>query len=159
MWGILTILTGLLFLPMPDITIALFVTFLGAYWFVGGLFMIGVLFIDRTNRGLKVLLAVVNVIAGALILMYPLFSTVFVFSFLVLFPGFWAIFIGAVHIYHGYTAKDLGNSVLGVISIVFGILLLAHPFVALVLLPFVAGGFCMISGLTTMYVAYVAKNV
>jgi uncharacterized membrane protein HdeD (DUF308 family) len=158
LWGILTILIGLMFLFTPAITMELFVTFLGAYWLVGGVFMIGGLFIDRTYLAMKVLLAGINIIAGVLILLYPVFSTIFVFTFLVLFLAFWACFIGAVHIYHGYTAKDPGNGVLGVISIVFGILLLAHPFIAVALLPYVAGGFCLVSGLTTFYVAFTAKK-
>jgi uncharacterized membrane protein HdeD (DUF308 family) len=162
LWGLLTIIIGLMFLLTPVITMELFVNFLGAYWLVGGLFMIGGLFVDRTYIGMKVLLAGINIIAGALILMYflmyPIFCTIFLFEFLILFLGFWAIFIGAVHIYHAYTAKDLGNGVLGIISIVFGILLLAHPFVALVLLPFVAGGFCLVSGITMLYISYGAKG-
>ncbi len=159
LWGILTILIGLMFLFTPAITMELFVTFLGAYWLVGGLFTIGGLVADRTNMGMKILLAVINIAAGALILTYPIFSTLFVFEFLVLFLGFWAFFIGAVHLYHGFTAKDAGNGVLGAISIVFGILLLAKPFIVVEMLPFVAGGFCMVSGLATLYMAYTAKTV
>jgi uncharacterized membrane protein HdeD (DUF308 family) len=158
LWGILTLLIGLMFLITPGITMELFITFLGAYWLVGGLFVLGSLFVDRTNMGLKILLSVINIAAGALILLYPLFSTLFVLSFLVLFLGFWACFIGAVHLFHGFTAKDTGNGVLGVISIVFGILLLANPFIVVALLPFVAGGFCIVSGLTTLYLAYAAKT-
>ncbi len=158
LWGLLTIFVGLAFLLSPGITMELFVTFLGAYWLVGGIFMIAGLFINRANMGMKILLSVINIIAGILILAYPLFSTIFVFAFLILFLGFWAIFIGAVHIYHGFTAKDPGNGVLGAISIVFGALLLAKPFVAVVLLPYVAGGFCLVSGLTTLYLAFIAKK-
>jgi uncharacterized membrane protein HdeD (DUF308 family) len=159
LWGILTILIGLMFLLTPGITIILFITFMGAYWLMGGLFVLGSLVMERTNMALKILLAGVNVLVGILILLRPIYSAFFAIEFLVLFLGFWAIFIGAVHIYHGYTAKDLGNGVLGAISIVFGILLLAHPFVAVVLLPFIAGGFCLVSGLTTIYIAYGAKSV
>ena len=108
---------------------------------------------------LKILLAGVNILAGLLILLHPIYSTIFAIEFLVLFLGFWACFIGAVHLYHAFSSKDTGNGVLGAISIVFGILLLLHSVAVVVILPFVAGGFCMISGLTTMYVAYVAKNV
>jgi uncharacterized membrane protein HdeD (DUF308 family) len=158
LWGILTLLIGLMFLLTPGITMELFITFLGAYWLVGGLFMIGNLFVDRTNMGLKILLAVINIVAGALILLYPIFSTFFVLSFLILFLGFWACFIGAVHIFHAFTKKDAGNGVLGIISIVFGILLIAHPIIALAMLPFIAGGFCMVSGLATLYVAFIGKN-
>lgn len=158
LWGVLTVLIGLMFLLTPALTLELFITFLGAYWLVGGVFMIASLFIDRTSMGMKILLAVINILAGAVILAYPLFSTLFVFSFLILFLGFWAVFIGAVHIYHGYTAKDWGNVVLGIISIVFGILLLANPFIVLAILPFVAGGFCLVSGLSTVWLAFAAKK-
>jgi uncharacterized membrane protein HdeD (DUF308 family) len=158
LWGILTLLIGLMFLITPGITLELFITFLGAYWLVGGLFMIGSLFVNRMNMWMKILLGGINIIAGALILLYPLFSTIFVLSFLILFLGFWACFIGAVHIFHAFTSKDAGNGVLGIISIVFGILLIAHPIIVLGLLPFIAGGFCMVSGLATLYVAFIAKN-
>jgi uncharacterized membrane protein HdeD (DUF308 family) len=159
LWGILVLCVGLMFLLTPGITMELFVTFLGAYWLVGGLFMVGSLFVDRTHLGIKILLAAINIIAGALILLYPLFSTLFVFAFLVLFLGFWACFIGAVHLFHGFTGKDAGNGVLGVISIVFGILLLAHPIMVIAVLPFAAGGFCIVSGLVTVYFASVAKKM
>jgi len=158
LWGLLTVLIGLAFLLTPALTLELFVTFLGAYWLVGGIFIIGGLFVDRSSVGLKILLAVVNIFAGLLILLYPIFSTLFLFTFLVLFIGFWAIFIGAVHIWHAWMAQDPGNGVLGAISIVFGILILAKPFVAVALLPFIAGGFCIIAGLATLYIARGTKS-
>jgi uncharacterized membrane protein HdeD (DUF308 family) len=108
--------------------------------------------------GVKILLAVINIIAGALILLYPLFSTIFALVFFVVFLGFWACFIGVVHLYHGFTAKDAGNGMLGVISLIFGILLLAKPFIVVEILPFVAGGFCMVFGLAILYVSSVAKT-
>ena len=157
LWGILTIIIGLMFLLTPGITTVLFITFLGAYWLVGGLFVLLSLMVDRTNMGMKILLSVINVLAGILILLHPFYSAIFALGFLVIFIGFWACFIGAVHLYHGFTSKDIGNGVLGVISLIFGILLLLHPFIAAALLPFVAGGFCMVSGLSTLYLSYVAK--
>jgi uncharacterized membrane protein HdeD (DUF308 family) len=158
LWGILTLLIGLSFLLSPGITTELFITFLGAYWLVGGLFILGSLVADRTNTGMKILLAVINIFAGILILSHLVYSTIFILVFLVLFLGFWACFIGAVHLYHAIGAKDTGNGVLGAISIVFGILLIAKPILAAALLPFVAGGFCIVAGLATVYVAFVARK-
>jgi uncharacterized membrane protein HdeD (DUF308 family) len=158
LWGILTFLIGLMFLITPVVTTLLFITFMGAYWLVGGLFVLGSLAVDRTNMALKLLLGGINVIAGILIFLHPVYSAIFVIEFLVLFLGFWALFIGAVHLFHGFRAKDAGNGVLGVISVVFGILLLLHSLAVVVMLPFVAGGFCIISGLATLYVAYGAKS-
>jgi uncharacterized membrane protein HdeD (DUF308 family) len=157
-WGILTLLIGCMFLITPAMTTVLFVTFMGAYWLVGGIFAIGSLAVDRSHMGWKIFLAVINILAGILILAYPLYSTLFVLSFFVIFIGFWALFIGIAHLYHAWTMKDAGNAVLGIISVIFGFLLLINPFLAAALLPFVAGGFAVVSGLASIYVSFVAKK-
>jgi uncharacterized membrane protein HdeD (DUF308 family) len=158
-WGIFTLLIGCMFLVNPGQTMALFIVFLGAYWLVGGLITIGSLIVDRSNMGWKIFLSVINILAGILILMYPLYSTIFVFTFLIIFIGFWACFIGAAHIYQAYTTKDAGNAVLGIISVIFGVLLLINPFIAAALLPFVFGGFAIVSGLASVYFAFAAKGL
>jgi uncharacterized membrane protein HdeD (DUF308 family) len=157
-WGLLTIIIGLMFLVTPGVTTVLLITFMGAYWLVGGIFALGSLVVDRTHIGMKILLSIINIIAGIFILLYPFYSTVFVLSFFVILIGFWACLIGAVHLYQGFTAKDAGNAVLGIISLVFGILLLVNPFVVAALLPFIAGGFGIVSGLATIYIAFVTKK-
>lgn len=158
LWGILTIIVGLMFLLSPAVSTVMFITFLGAYWLVGGIFVIAGLYADRTNTALKLLLAVVNIFAGLLILLHPFYSAFFALEFLILFLGFWACFIGAVHLYHAFGSKDPGNGILGAISIIFGILLLLNSVLVLVMMPFIAGGYCIISGLATLYVSYVAKS-
>jgi uncharacterized membrane protein HdeD (DUF308 family) len=158
-WGIFTLLIGCMFLINPGQTMALFIVFLGAYWLVGGLITVGSLIVDRSNMGWKIFLSVINILAGILILMYPLYSTIFVFTFLIIFIGFWACFIGVAHIYHAFISKDAGNAVLGIISMIFGVLLLINPFIAAALLPFVFGGFAIVSGLASVYFAFAAKSL
>jgi uncharacterized membrane protein HdeD (DUF308 family) len=158
LWGILTFVIGLMLLLTPVITMELFALFFGAYWLVGGVFVLASLAVDRTNKGIKILLSVINIVAGILFLQYPLFSTIFASLFFVVFIAFWAVFVGAVHLYHGLTSHDAGNSIVGIISIIFGILILVKPLLAVVLLPFVAGGFCIVSGLAMLYVSYVTKT-
>ena len=99
-WGILALLIGCMFLITPGMTTVLLITFMGAYWLVGGLFAIGSLAVDRSHMGWKIFLAVINILAGILILLYPLYSTIFVLSFFVIFIGVWAIVIGVSHLYH-----------------------------------------------------------
>ncbi len=158
LWGLLTLVVGGMFLLNPGQTMEFFIIFLGAYWLVGGIFTLVCLVIDRSNMGLKIFLAVINILAGILILAYPLYATIFAFTFLIMFIGFWACFIGAAHIYQAYRAKDAGNGVLGIISIIFGILLLLNPFIAAALLPFVFGGFAVVSGIASCYVAFTLKG-
>ncbi len=157
-WGILTLLIGCMFLITPGMTMVLLITFMGAYWLVGGLFAIGSLAVDRSHMGWKIFLAVINILAGIVILLHPLYSTIFVFLFLEIFIGFWAIFIGISHLYHAYTMKDAGNGVLGIISMIFGILILSNLLVVTVLLPYVAGGFAVVFGLASIYVSFAAKK-
>jgi uncharacterized membrane protein HdeD (DUF308 family) len=158
LWGIVALLIGIAFILTPGVTTVLLITFMGAYWLVGGLFAIGSLFLDRTNMGWILFLAVINILAGIVILLYPLYSTVFLLSFYVILIGFWACFVGASHLYHAFTAKDAGNAILGILSLIFGLLLLIHPFIAATLLPLAAGFFAIVFGLAAIAVSFSAKK-
>jgi uncharacterized membrane protein HdeD (DUF308 family) len=158
LWGILTLIIGVMFLTTPVITTMILITFMGAFWLVGGLFSLGSLFVDKTNMGLKIFLAVINIIAGAVIMIYPFISTIFILSFFVIFVGFFACFIGCAHLFTAFKNKDAGNAVLGVISLIFGILLLTFPLVTAALLPYIAGGFCIVAGISGIVTSYMAKK-
>ncbi|MDD1693327.1 MAG: DUF308 domain-containing protein [Methanoregula sp.] len=158
LWGILALLLGCAFLFTPGITTVLLITFMGAYWLVGGIFALASLAVDKSNMGWKIFLSIINIVAGILILIYPLYSTVFVLSFFIIFIGFWACFVGGAHLFQAFTTKDWGNGVLGIISLIFGIILLINPFIAAALLPFVAGGFAIVMGLCSIFAAFTAKK-
>jgi uncharacterized membrane protein HdeD (DUF308 family) len=136
----------------------IFITFLGAYWLVGGLFSLASLAVDRTDMGWKIVLAIVNLIAGIVILAYPLYSTFFLLSFFIILVGFWACVTGGVHLYEAFTKKDAGNGILGVFSLIFGILLLIFPLISAALLPFVAGIFAIVIGLAAIVTSFAAKK-
>jgi uncharacterized membrane protein HdeD (DUF308 family) len=157
-WGIITLIIGMMFITTPVLTTILLITFMGAFWLVGGLFSLGGLAVDRTGMGWKIFLAVINIIAGALVMIYPLFSTVFILSFFVIFIGFFACFIGCAHLFTAFKNKDAGNGVLGCISLIFGILLLVYPLLTAALLPFIAGGFCMVFGISAIVTSFMAKK-
>ena len=157
-WGIFTLLIGLMLLFAPGMTTALVITFMGTFWLVSGLFSIGSIAMDRSNAVLKIFLSVINIMAGVLILLYPVYSSIVVLSFFVIFMGFWALFVGASHLYHAYTDYDAGNIVIGVISLIFGLLLLFNPFLAARLFPFIAGGFAIVFGLAAIGIAFGAKK-
>ncbi|MFA6331988.1 MAG: DUF308 domain-containing protein [Methanoregula sp.] len=158
LWGILALLLGAAFLLSPGITTVLLITFMGAYWLVGGIFALASLAVDKSNMGWKIFLAIINIIAGIVILLYPFYATFFVLEFFVIFVGFWACFVGGAHLYRAFAQKDWGNGVLGIISLIFGIILLINPFIAAVLLPFIAGGFAVVMGIISIFVAFTAKK-
>ncbi len=158
LWGILTLLLGFMFLSTPGMTTELLITFMGAFWLVGGLFSIASVFVDRTNMGWKIFLAVINIIAGFLILAYPFYSTVFILAFFIIFIGFYACFIGCSYFFQAFRTKDWGNGVLGIISLIFGILILTYPLISAGLLPFIAGIFCIVTGISAIAASVVAAK-
>jgi uncharacterized membrane protein HdeD (DUF308 family) len=158
LWGILTLILGALFLNTPAVTAEVLITFMGAFWLVGGLFSIASLAVDRTHMGWKVFLAAINIIAGALILVFPVFTTVFILLVTAIYIGFVACIIGFSHLFLAFRRKDAGNGVIGIISLVFGILLLANPALTAGMLPFIAGAFCIVSGISAIIASIVAKK-
>lgn len=159
LWGILALIIGIMFLATPGITTVLFITLVGAYWLVGGLFTIGSLFVDKSNMGWKIFLAIINILAGLVILLYPLFSTIFMLSFFVIFVGFWGCFIGAAHLFQAFKTKDAGNGLLGVLSLIFGMILLMFPLVTAEILPLIAGGFMVLMGIIGIVTSFTVKKV
>jgi uncharacterized membrane protein HdeD (DUF308 family) len=157
-WGILAIFIGIMFLRTPAVTTIIFITLLGAFWFVGGLFSLASLAVDRSHMGWKIVLAILSMIVGIIILAYPLYSTLFVLEFFVIFVGFWACIAGGAHLYQAFSMKDAGNGLLGVFSLIFGILLLAFPIESIIVLPFVAGTFCLIIGIAAIIVSFTVKK-
>jgi uncharacterized membrane protein HdeD (DUF308 family) len=141
------------------VTTILFITLVGAFWLVGGLFSLGGLAVDKTNRGWKIFLAVLNIIAGIVILAYPLISTIFVLAFFIIFVGFWGCLIGFAHLFQAFATKDAGAGILGIVSLIFGLLLLAYPLYAAALLPFIAGIFAIVGGIASVATAFMAKKL
>lgn len=158
LWGILTLVIGSFFITSPVLTLGTVIMFMGAYWLAGGLFTLCSLAIDRSARGVKVLLSAVNIGAGALVLSYPLFSMLFIVTFFIIFIGFLACGIGGAHLRYAFGSGDPGNAVLGIVSLIFGILLLIIPFTAALLLPSVIGGFCIVSGISAIIASFMAKK-
>jgi len=158
LWGILSLIVGILFLATPGITTVLLITFIGAYWFVGGIFALISLTVDKSHMGWKIFLGIINILAGIVILTYPLYSTLFLLSFFVILIGFWGCVIGVAHLFHAYSTKDAGNGVIGIISLIFGLLLLAFPLIAAALVPFIIGILAVVTGIAAIITSFCAKK-
>ena len=162
LWGFLALILGIMFLASPGITLAIFITFLGAYWLVGGIFSLASLAVDRTNMGWKILFAVLNLLAGIIILAHPLYSTFFLTTFFIIIIGVWACITGGAHIYHAYSQKDAGNAILGIVSFIFGLLLLVvtliFPLISVVILALTAGIFAIVIGIAAIIASFAVKK-
>jgi len=158
LWGILALIIGIMFLTTPAITTIVFITLLGAFWFVGGIFTLASVAVDKSQMGWKILLGILNIIVGLIILAYPLYSTLILLTFFIIFVGFWACIQGCLHLFQAFSAKDAGNALLGIVSLIFGILLLVFPLISAALLPFVAGIFALVAGFSAIAVSFTVKK-
>jgi uncharacterized membrane protein HdeD (DUF308 family) len=157
--GIAVLILGIAFLSWPYLTLMLVVTFVGAYWFVSGIFSLISLLMDRSNLGWKLLIGILGIIAGIVIMTYPLYSTLLLPAMLVIFIGVWGLLIGAVHIAQGFGTKDWGSGIIGILAILFGILLLVYPFIAVALLPFIFGGLGIVGGIIAIMMSFQFRNM
>jgi uncharacterized membrane protein HdeD (DUF308 family) len=150
LWGICALLIGLLLVFTPVITTLALITFLGAWWFIGGIFSLISLTVDRSNMALKIITGLLSLIAGLVILAYPLYSTIILIPFFVIIIGVWGIIIGGAHLFQGYSTKDWGSVAVGLLSIIFGFLLIVYPLEASLALPVVIGIFAIVGGISTI---------
>ena len=93
--GIIAIIIGLFLLYEPIATTILLIQILAIFWLAEGIVsVIGALIFPR-NRGWKLFSGILGIIAGVVILMYPIISPFIVLRFLFIFIGALAIVNGA----------------------------------------------------------------
>jgi len=158
LWGIFAVIIGVMFLAYPLNSLMASIVFLAVYWFVGGIFTLFAAFMEPTDRGWKILIAIISIIAGLAILAYPLYSFLILPAFFVIFIGFWACFVGGVKIWQGFAGKDWGAVVLGFISLILGILMLGSPYIAAALIPYIFGGFALVGGIAAIVVSFMVRG-
>jgi uncharacterized membrane protein HdeD (DUF308 family) len=152
--GIAAIILGILLITNTALTAVLLVQFLGIYWMVSGIFAIISIFIDSEMWGWKLFSGILGIIAGVIILQHPFWSTLLVPTVLVIVIGIQGLIIGIVNLIQAFQGAGWGIGVLGILSILFGLILLFNPILGAVTLPFVAGIFGIVGGIAAVVMAF-----
>jgi uncharacterized membrane protein HdeD (DUF308 family) len=126
MGGILNIIIGILLLTAPVKTAYLLVVALGIYWIVSGIFTLIAMFMDHSAWGWKLFMGALSIIAGVVILRYPLISTLTIPSILILILGIQGVIVGIVSLIMAFKGGGWGAGILGALSIIFGLILMAN---------------------------------
>jgi uncharacterized membrane protein HdeD (DUF308 family) len=149
--GVLAIIAGIVALAWPGVTVLVLVILFAAYAFSAA--------ITQGSRAFSsdgfgpvlghLLLAVVDIAAGVAALAWPA-PTVLVLVYVV---GFWAILGGLAEFFTGFAAGETaGTRALfllgGLVSIAFGVVLLARPGVGALTLALLYGLFALTYGVT-----------
>lgn len=152
--GIASLVIGLLLLTETGMTILYLVVFLGIYWLISGVFDLVSLFVDRRHWGWKIFSGVIGIVAGLVIVRHPLWSSVLVPVTLVWVLGFIGILIGLTHIVRAFSGGGWGSAVLGLISLLFGVLLLARPLESLAVLVLLVALWAVVGGAIAVVVSF-----
>jgi uncharacterized membrane protein HdeD (DUF308 family)/predicted flap endonuclease-1-like 5' DNA nuclease len=157
--GIAAILVGILLFARPAATIIVLIQFLGIYWLITGIFSIISLIWDRSAWGWKLVSGVLGILAGILIVQNPLWSTLLVPTSLAIVLGVTGLIIGILQLMKALNGGGWGIGVLGVLSILLGLLLIARPAIAALSLPWVLGFLLIAGGILAIFGAFQLRRL
>lgn len=155
--GIVSILFGIAALAWPGLTLVVLVWLYGAYALVYGIVqLIGMVKAigARTTWWRHALVGVVSVLAGIYVLSNPLISGVV----LAVVIAIWAIVVGVAEVVAGITRAQFLAVVAGVITVLFGFVLLGNPAAGALALVWVIGLFALVRGALLLIGAFMAPT-
>lgn len=155
--GIALIILGLLLLANPAQTSVIVIQVLGIYWLIVGIIKIVSIFIDSSMWGWKLFAGIVGILAGILILQHPLYAPLLVGAALVIILGIQGLIMGIVGLIQAFQGAGWGVGILGVVSILIGILLLANLWLFTFSLPWVIGILAIVGGIIAIIAAFRVK--
>jgi uncharacterized membrane protein HdeD (DUF308 family) len=151
--GLATVAIGLLVLIYPIQTVSVLVIFLGAYWFVTGLFSIFGAVVHKYHRVLNTFMCLIGIAAGLTIIINPVMGTVVVPGLIVIILGVEGVLMGAAAVIQAVQGAGPGRFIFGLGSLVIGLILIFNqPFaIGLTALPFAMGVFAVFIGIAELF--------
>lgn len=159
MGGIMSIVIGILLLTVPAKTVYTLVIALGFYWIFTGIFNLIAMFVDHTAWGWKLFMGLLSIIAGIVILRYPLISAFTVPMIFVLILGIQGVIVGIIGLVMAFKGGGWGAGILGALSIIFGLILMANfasPGIVMTL-AWVTAIFLLVGGVSMLVQAFRQK--
>ena len=150
--GVLTMLLGAIVLAWPDPTILVAATLFGVYLLVTGLVELFVAFTLPWSAATRVMLLISGALSLVLaILSFRHFGDAYAVLLLSLWIGISFVFQGISGVAAGISERQMPGRgwdiVLGVLSVIAGVVVLIWPFDSIVVLTIVTGIWLVISGL------------
>jgi len=156
--GLVALGIGIYFITNPLLTIIYLVRILGIYWLITGILTLIHLFTDRSNMIWKLISGIVGILAGLAVIGYPLLSALIVPATYIMLMGVLGICSGAISLFWALKT-GWGAAIMGVLSIIFGLLLLGSPFIGAVLLVYFLAVLGIVGGIATMFLAFKMRRV
>lgn len=160
--GIFLIIFALIALFAPDIVILTMIMFFGFLLLISGFTLIfeGFTAADKGHRTLRIIDGIINIVTGIIVLLLPLESL----AVIMIFISAWAVVSGLLQIAAAIKMrKVIENEFLtivgGLISIIFGIVILLNVFEGAQAIVMVFGIFALITGILLVGLSFRVKKV
>jgi uncharacterized membrane protein HdeD (DUF308 family)/predicted flap endonuclease-1-like 5' DNA nuclease len=157
--GIAAIILGVLLLTQPAATIQAIVIFLGIYWLITGVLTLVSLIWDRSQWGLKLITGIVGIIAGLFIVRNPIISAFVVPASFALVLGVIGLLVGIGQLIQAFRGGGWGIGLLGVLSIILGILLITNPVIAGLSLALMLAILLIVGGIVAIFAAFSLRRL
>ena len=159
--GILALIFGIIAIASPGIVLVTLLFYFGFIALFSGLFLIieGIAVKDD-DRGMHILEGILSILFGLLFIAMPGFVTASVMYFI----AFWAIIGGIMQIVYAIKLrKEIENEWLGilngVITLIFGLLVLFNVFAGASVLVMVFGIYAIIAGILLIVLSFKVKGL
>jgi uncharacterized membrane protein HdeD (DUF308 family) len=153
--GMVAVLFGLLTLFLPGITLVTLVLLFGAYALVDGVFNVIAFFRVASHQWALLIEGVVGIIAGVLTFAWPAITAIALLYLI----AFWAMLTGIFEIVAGIRLrKTIANEwlllVMGVLSLLFGLLILFAPGTGALAIVLWIGAYALVFGVFLLALAF-----
>ncbi|SEH02469.1 Uncharacterized membrane protein HdeD, DUF308 family [Nonomuraea solani] len=158
--GIAAIVFGILALIWPGLTLLVLVIFFGAYALVSGVFALMAGFRHGArSRAWLIISGILGILAGIVAFIWPGLSSLA----LLFIIAFWAILTGVAEVVAGIQLRKVIDNewmliVGGVLSVIFGLLLLGWPGAGLLSLLWLIGVFAIMYGIAMIVLSIRVRN-
>jgi uncharacterized membrane protein HdeD (DUF308 family) len=156
--GLVSLVFGVLLIARTQGTIEVIMLLVGLWWLIHGLFQILAILIDRSQWVWNLIGGLLGVIAGLLVLNFPLAGGVVVLSFNVFILGILGLLFGLVSIVSAFLGAGWGAGIFGVISLVVGVLLMFNVAIGAQALIWIFAILLIIDGIAALVLSFTIKD-
>ena len=160
LWGMSWTILGLFLAFRPGITAVVLVQFMAVFWVVGGVIdLMSGLTHAQPGRGWRIFGGILGTVAGVIMMVHPVVGTYVTIAFQYYLLAFAAIVVGVINLFGGFTPNlSWGGSLLGLVQIILGIFLVAHPLVGMMAFVPTLGLIAIAGGIVTIVAAFRLKS-
>lgn len=156
--GIVSLVFGILLLTRTEGTIEVIMLLLGLWWLIQGLFNILSIFIDRSQWGWKLAGGIFGVVAGLLVLNFPLVGGAIYFSLMVILLGVLGLLFGVAAIIAAFQGGGWGAGIFGIVSGLIGLLLIFYSLLTVKILIWIFAILLIIQGVLALIASFMYKE-